>query len=267
MHELGVDLDTVRALVQTDLDSAIVRLTVPPESRDALVALMSLLVRRCYVADEAVVAAAGRAGIGLQEAVEAKLPDRGATMAGDFGEMLTALALATLEEREVLVVKRWRLGVGRNRSAPFSDVVQIQLPNWPDASPEDKLLCAEVKTKSTKAASTPIPKALADSTKDETARLAKTLVWLRERGIYEDLGSVEVAMVERFIDAVSHPTYERVFRAVAVICSDFVDAEIDGAELPEDESRLIVIDVDRLKDTYQEVYAAISSADLRVPQA
>lgn len=68
-------------------------------------------------------------------------------MAGDYGEIVTALYLASRAyPAEVLEPKMWRLKSRRTKASERSDVVQLRLPHWPTASDEDAITCAEVKT-------------------------------------------------------------------------------------------------------------------------
>ena len=81
----------------------------------------------------------------------------GSVMAGDYGEIVTALYLASsAHPAEVLEPKMWRLKSRRTKASEGSDVVQLRLPHWPTASDEDAITCAEVKTKSTNGKSTPV---------------------------------------------------------------------------------------------------------------
>ena len=71
-------------------------------------------------------------------------------MAGDFGEILVMLYHAALEQpTEILGPKKWRLKQDRTKPAPYSDVVHFVVPSWPQSSDQDRILCSEVKTKST----------------------------------------------------------------------------------------------------------------------
>lgn len=98
------------------------------------------------------------------EIVSSVLPDRGSVMAGDFGEILTSIfQAASLYPLEVLDPKKWRLKQDRNQPAPHSDVVQLVVPDWPTATSADRVICSEVKTKSTDGRSTPVASAVADS--------------------------------------------------------------------------------------------------------
>lgn len=115
-----------------------------------------------------------------------------------------------------------------------------------------------MKTKSTNGDSTPISSAIADCEKDRTSRLAKTLVWLKERALHEDLGSTTVAHLERFTKATDHPEAQKQFRAVAVVCASLVDDEL--ADAPEEEPTdhtVVVIAVPDLKQRYEDVFYAV----------
>jgi hypothetical protein len=68
-------------------------------------------------------------------------------MAGDYGEIVTALYLASRAyPAEVLEPKMWRLKSRRTKASERYDVVQLRLPHWPTASDEEAITCAEVKT-------------------------------------------------------------------------------------------------------------------------
>lgn len=112
--------------------------------------------------------------------------------------------------------------------------------------------------KSTNGASSPISAAMADCEKDRASRLAKTLVWLRERALNEDLGTTTIAHLERFINATDYPPAKKRFRAVAVICESLVDDELKEApdEAPADFT-VIIISIPDLKDLYESVFDAI----------
>jgi hypothetical protein len=120
------------------------------------------------------------------------------------------------------------------------------------------LLCAEVKTKSTDGTSTPIASAIADSEKDRLGRLAKTLVWLRERALVEDLGTTSLALIGRFLEATDHPPADKRFWAVAVVCTSILDAELsDAPEAKPDDYSVAVIGIPELKNRYEKVFEAV----------
>ncbi len=131
------------------------------------------------------------------------------------------------------------------------------MPNRPQASAADVVLCSEVKAKATAGGSTPIADAIADCKKDRTSRMSSTLVWLRERAMTTDLGDVDIPLLNRFINAVDNPPAAKRFRAVAVICNTFLDDELVAAPAdPDPEFTLVVIGVPDLRTTYTAVYAA-----------
>lgn len=221
--------------------------------------MLSVPVRRCYIDDALLEQRAQATGRPKSELTAAKLPNRGSTMAGDFGEILVLLYHAAVKpEAELIGPQKWRLKQDRTKSAPYSDVVHFVLTLWPQASTDDRILCSEVKTKSTAGDSTPISSAIADCEKDRTSRLAKTLAWLKERALHEDLGTTTIAHIERFTKATDHPEAQKHFYAVAVVCANLVDDELVDApdEEPVDHT-VVVIAVPNLKQRYEEVFDAV----------
>nr|WP_255207952.1 Hachiman antiphage defense system protein HamA [Myxococcus sp. AM009] len=222
----------------------------------------AIAVRRCYVTDQLLVERASQLGVPQSEVLATKIPDPGSTMAGDFGEILVLLLQATLLNPIAAVApKKWRLKQDRTKPAPHSDVLHFVLPHWPRASAEDVIICSEVKTKSTDGGSTPIASALKDSEKDRTSRLAKTLVWLRERAIGGDQCGVHLKQLNRFIEAVDAPPAERRFNAVAVVCSNLLDGELAAVPpvVPVGH-KLLIVSVHDLKCTYEAVFEAVRAS-------
>jgi hypothetical protein len=259
MRDLGLDLAEIRTFFVQEQDQSFVLIKVPAGATAAWAEALGVPARRCYLSDRSLFENAERTGRPPSEIVKAKIPDSGSVMAGDFGEILTALFLASQRHPiEVHDPKKWRLKQDRTKPAPYSDVVQFVLPQWPAPSSDDELICAEVKTKSTGGDSTPVASAIADSRKDREGRLIKTLVWLKERALGEDLGSVDLDQIERFIRATDFPPATHEFFAVAVISSNLLEDEIDSAEpLADDECTLVILSVPDLKANYEALYAAI----------
>jgi hypothetical protein len=118
-----------------------------------------------------------------------------------------------------------------------------------------------VKLKSTDGDSRPIHAAIEDSAKDRTSRLARTLAWLKERALLEDLGDVTIPHIDRFLNAIDNPPAAKRFRAVAVVCTSLVDAELaDAPTTVPSEYTVVVIAVPALKATYTSVFNAVKSS-------
>ncbi|WP_201263268.1 Hachiman antiphage defense system protein HamA [Mycobacterium avium] len=256
MRDLGLDPDALKKLFSNAQQSPYVVINVSAEFVAQLGPDLGTAFRRCYITDDAVSRRVAETKATQRDVIAVKIPDRGSVMAGDFGEILTSLVQAAEEHpTELLDPRKWRLKNDRTKAAPRSDVVQFVLPRWPDASSEDRLICSEVKTKSTASSNSPILQAIADSQKDSDGRLVKTLVWLRERALDTGLESVSIDQLNRFIEAIDHPPAEREFRAVAVVCDGLIKAELEGFELPDTEDRAVVIVVvPDLKQNYEAVY-------------
>jgi hypothetical protein len=258
MDELGLDAANVAAWFQQQHVQPCIVIGVDKAHATSWTAQLLDAVRRAYITDAAVVHHAAKHQVAQEVVIASKLPDPGSVMAGDFGEILVYVyQAAAAHPKKLFGPKKWRLKQDRTKAAPHSDVVQFHLPKWPSASTEDAILCSEVKTKSTASAADPIGEAIRDSAKDRTSRLARTLLWLRERAMTEELGAVQLSHLDRFINATEHPAANRHFFAVAVICSSLIQAELmKAASVDADGCSLIVLDVPNLKATYMAVFEA-----------
>lgn len=254
MRELGLDIDSLAGLFE--LSDCEKYLLAAVSGVAELAPQLGITVRRCYVSDEMLEHAHASTGMALRELVHAKLPDKGSVMSGEFGEILVSILQAVeAMPAEVLDPLKLRLKQDRTKPAPHSDVVQFQLPQWPETCTDDRVVCAEVKAKATRGQFHPITNAFAGSKMDREGRLNRTLLWLRQRALFETIGGVRREHLERFINAIDYPPARREFRAVAVISSDLLDAEL--GDVPEDdggEISLVLVSVPNLKETYEAIY-------------
>ena len=266
MNDLGLNLERIRAWFPHEQDAPYVLVRVSDDHAQGLSHALRVAVRRCYIPDSLLVDAAATRHVSQRELIAAKLPDPGSTMAGDFGEILVYLYQGTREHPVAPIgATKWRLKQDRTKPAPYSDVVHFVLPSWPDSSAEDVILCAEVKTKSTASAFRPIRAAIDDSLKDRTSRLAKTLVWLRERALTEDLGDVQLPHLARFLTATDHPAAQKRFCAVAVVSADLLEGELAAAPVEAPTTYTVaVISVPQLRAVYTSVFAAAIQATIAV---
>jgi len=265
--DLGFDFTGAAPWFPHEKASPYVLVRVSDEHAKSWADSLGLAVRRCYVSDAIINARATELGVDRSQIIAACLPGPGATMAGDFGEILVYFYQGAKElPVAALGPKKWRLKQDRTKPAPHSDVVHFVLPSWPKSSADDVLLCSEVKTKSTKGKFNPIKSAIDDGAKDRTSRLARTLVWLRERAMSESLDDIQLAHLERFINATDHPPAKKRFRAVAVVCKSLVEEELKHApETAVPEYTVVVIAVPDLKETYSAVFDAAMKAIPTVP--
>jgi hypothetical protein len=262
MNDLGLDLEHVRTWFSHEQEAPYVLVRVSNENAKGWADVLGIAVRRCYVTDAILSQSAAARGVAPLDIIAAKLPDAGSTMAGDFGEILVYLFQGGQQLPRIAIgATKWRLKQDRTKPAPHSDVVHLVLASWPTPSADDVIVCSEVKTKSTNSPSTPITSAIEDSLKDRTSRLTRTLVWLRERALTEDLGDIKLEHLDRFINATGHPEAQRRFRAVAVVSADLVDAELAHAPTATPaEYTVVVISVPDLHATYTSVFAAARQA-------
>lgn len=260
MNDLGLDLTHVRTWFRHAQDVPYVLIRLLPEDVATWPQTIASALRRCYITDAAVARAAAEHDVTAATIIASKLPDPGAIMSGDFGEILIYLYQGSREYHSTaLGATKWRLKQDRLAPAPKSDVVHIVVPMWPAASDDDTILCAEVKTKATAGTSTPIVSAIEDSAKDRVSRLAKTLVWLRDRAYTEDLGDLTLAHLQRFVNATEHPEARKHFCAAAVISSELLEHELTAAPTVEaPDYTVVVVSVPNLRETYTSVFAAVN---------
>jgi hypothetical protein len=199
MLDLGVDLALVRSWFPHLQETPYILIRVSREHAQTWADTLKVSIRRCYITDQILLGAADQNQITQAEVIAAKLPDPGATMSGDFGEIITYLYQGARQQpASALGVVKWRLKQDRTKPAPHSDVVHVVLPSWPTPTADDCVFCAEVKTKATAGNSTPIANAIEDSKKDRVSRLARTLEWLRERPLTESVGDFTLDQLEPY---------------------------------------------------------------------
>ncbi|SDK49307.1 hypothetical protein SAMN05428985_104230 [Nocardioides sp. YR527] len=262
---LGLDLAEMSTLLVETAQEHHLLVEVSTDSVDAWATRLGVPVRRCYFADEHLEARAA-AGIDAGALAGTYVPDNPSVMSGDFGEMLAAFYLAS-KQAEAIDPLKWRFKNDRNQSAPKSDVVRFSLPTWPAASGEDRIECAEVKSKASRGNSKPIASALKDSATDRGGRLDKTLNWLKELAIKGELTQLTVEQLERFItptDSV-HGPYSRDFKAIAVIDAKYVATETENIPGVPDQCTLIVLSVTDLMQIYTATFTeVVTSAETHV---
>jgi hypothetical protein len=210
----------------------------------------------CYVTKSHLRERRDSTGCTPGEILANRLPDTGSVMSGDFGEVLTLFFLAAERAENIHLVRKWRYKQDRLKATPHSDVVILHRAELDAASADDFVICAEAKQKATAGKFNPISKAVEGFRADKTGRLARTLVWLREKAI--DLETREsIKYIERFTTATNTP-YERFFKAVAVVDRELLDDELTREiDLPEQDEafEMVVLGISDLKRLYETVFS------------
>lgn len=218
----------------------------------------------CYISQEKLQERANHTGLTYSELIANKIPDKGSVMSGDFGEIFTLYFLDCQYEENLKLIKKWRYKQDRKKAAPHSDVILFNIEDLNNPSENDFVICAESKQKATSSLFDPITSAISGYESDRTGRLAKTLVWLKEKAIDEG-NQDDIALASRFADGLN-TTYSKLYKAVAVVDRDLLDDEITrDIDLPvrTDKFEVIVIGIDDLKVRYESVFErACSEADL-----
>lgn len=230
---------------------------IEAESNCHLQSFMSAIIPSCYISSEDLETQKNNTGLSAEEIIANKMPDPGSVMAGDFGEILTLYFLSGESTDPIKRVKKWRFKQDRTKAAPHTDVVLLFRADATCATVDDYVLCAEAKLKSTRSAFSPIENSIKGYESDKTGRLARTLVWLKEKAIdHENAESID--FVKRFTDESLNTSFRKRFRAVAVIERDYLDSElVKELNLPpqSDDFEVIVLGVNSLKDTYEYCFA------------
>ncbi|MFO3289592.1 Hachiman antiphage defense system protein HamA [Legionella pneumophila serogroup 1] len=219
---------------------------------------LSRLIPDCYISANVLATRVNETGFSASEILQNKLPDRGSVMAGDFGEILTLFYLSSERSEPVKKIRKWRYKQDRTKAAPHSDVVILHRNYVDKASKSDFVICAEAKVKSTQSSFCPIEKSIEGYNSDRTGRLARTLVWLKEKAIdQEDSESIEY--IKRFTDDLLSTEFKKNYRAVAIIDRNFLDQELQKSlELPtqSEEFEVIVIGITNLKQLYEQSFSS-----------
>lgn len=207
----------------------------------------------CYIPANTLATRVNKTGLSASEILKNKLPDPGSVMAGDFGEILTLFYLAGERDESVRKLKKWQFKQDRTKAAPHSDVVILYRKYSDKASKSDFVICAEAKLKSTQSNFCPIEKSVEGYNSDKTGRLARTLVWLKEKAIDHE-NPEDIAYIERFADGLLNVGFKKNYRAVAIIDRNFLDQELQKPlDLPaqSEEFEVIVIGITDLKNLYE----------------
>jgi len=262
MDDLNFQIEQILPWFTHEHEAPYVLVRVTADHANAWAQTLGIAVRRCYITDELLQSRAEALGVSREDILASKLPDAGSTMSGDFGEIIVYFYQSAKEHPNTTFgPKKWRLKQDRTKPAPLSDVVHFHLPQWPTATANDAILCSEVKTKSTDSNFNPIARAIEDCAKDRTSRLAKTLLWLRARAMGETLGDVEIAHLNRFINATDFPTAQKRFRAVAVVCANLLEGELPNApQVISPDYTVVIISVPQLQQTYTAMFDAVRAS-------
>jgi len=238
-------------------DAIDVRAHVLPKDKTALLEdFLVANIPNCYITDQNIAARMVDTGLSASQILQNQVPDRGSVMAGDFGEVTTLFFLGSERDETINNIMKWQYKQDRNKAAPHSDVVILYRENSKKTSVNDFVICAEAKLKSTKSNFSPIERSIEGYKSDKTGRLARTLVWLKEKEINHG-NADSIAFVERFTDKHLDTEYSKYFRAVGIIDRAFIDDELSKAiELPDqsEDFEIIVLGISNLKDLYERTF-------------
>ena len=211
--------------------------------------------RNCYITDKGLDELSKDRGITKSEFLEKYiLPDEPVIKSGDFGELLCYHAVVENFENKGLVLfapQKWQWKDSRNVAAPGADAILFYIANPKKPTKKDILVTIESKMKSVTSKAHRIQDAIDGATKDKKTRMAKTLSWLEEK--YAKHGEEDKRkLVERFKDPATYGDFEKIFKAIAIIDSNFETDEISKAFINTEKVSVIVFSVEDLKKSYEE---------------
>jgi hypothetical protein len=219
--------------------------------------------RNCYIIDAELDERALENKISKADFLEKHvLPDVGNIKSGDFGEMVSwyfVTAHYSNKGLDLISPKKWLWKEDRNKATPYTDVVAFYFPDTNKPSANDFIVSVESKMKATPRKAHRVQDAIDGANKDKLSRLTKTLLWLETK--YSRIGDMEnKKVVQRYLDPVKNGTYEKIFKAIAII-----DKSLSGFEMSEpvtkgDNIKILLIVITNLKDIYEENYIQIKGS-------
>jgi hypothetical protein len=210
--------------------------------------------RKYYILDSELAEKSEEIGIGKSEFLEQYvLPSVGKIKSGDFGEIFSCFFVKEhyAQKGFILVCPRkfiWKMD--RDKAMPFTDVVGFYREDIAKASSNDFIVSVESKMKATYSPANRIQEAIDGAQTDRTTRLAKTLIWLKQK--YAREGNVEMhKFTVRYSDPVYQGTYNKIYKAFTIVDSKFEKTEIERPVNNNDGITIIVISMDNLKNIYE----------------
>lgn len=212
------------------------------------------LFLNCYASPEKI-GKATQSGIARKDVIGTYIPDKPNIMSGEFGEILSFHIIKEKYAKfSPYAPLKWRYKESKNSPSHKTDFILI----CHDRS-SNFIVAAECKAKATRQTKNPIIEAIEGMKKDVLTRLADTLVWLKDRAIQG--GNAEsVNKLQKLLDPVAYGSYEKKFKAIAIIDKDlFVEplhTQKDIADLNFD-FELIAIVIPSLKKNYETIFKKI----------
>ncbi len=211
--------------------------------------------RKCYITDKALDELSKERKISKSEFLEKYiLPDEPVIKSGDFGEILCFHAVIENFENKGLVLfapRKWHWKDSRNKAAPGADAILFHVANLKKPTKKDILVTIESKMKAVNSKEHRIQDAIDGATTDKLTRMAKTLSWLEEK--YAKHGAENKRqLVERFKDPATFGDYQKHFKAIAIMDSNFEADETGKAVNNIQGVTVIVFSIEELKKAYED---------------
>lgn len=224
---------------------------------DKFLSAITVPFRKCYITDKELEDKSVKSKISKKEMLEKTiLPDKGNIRSGDFGEIFGRFLILSYYKGKGYVLfspKKWLWKEDRNKPSSGTDVVAFYCPDPENSSVEDFIVSLESKMEATPSTTNRIQDAIDGAKRDKLSRLAKTLVWMKEK--YTRNGDPDnTKLVERYLTPVEGKTFNKIFKALAILDTKYLDDEI--SEPLENTEKIIVIiaTMENLKSIYEATY-------------
>ncbi len=147
--------------------------------------------------------------------------------------------------------RKWHWKDSRNKAAPGADAILFHVANLKKPTKKDILVTIESKMKAVNSKEHRIQDAIDGATTDKLTRMAKTLSWLEEK--YAKHGAENKRqLVERFKDPATFGDYQKHFKAIAIMDSNFEADETGKAVNNIQGVTVIVFSIEELKKAYED---------------
>ncbi|WP_141529482.1 Hachiman antiphage defense system protein HamA [Bacillus sp. AFS001701] len=233
---------------------------IKPDELENFLEKLPLHFRKCYITDEDLINSVNELSLHYSDLLkDYYLPNPGNVMSGEFGEILSYFIL---NEYYLPILlngpRKWLWKDDRNQAVQKTDVMLFHKEDSP--SKKDLLVSAEIKAKATKNKQyDPVYNAVEGAYDDYLRRLGVSLNWLKAKYV-KARNLSEIKDLERFLDPVTYGEYTKHFKAIVVIDTELIEAElVRERELKEFNAdfEIIFISINNLKSAYESTYEKI----------
>lgn len=201
--------------------------------------------RLCYISDEELEDISSKNEMKKSDFLKQfVLPDKGNIKSGDFGEIFSFhTVIEHFRNKGIKLIGPYKwMWKDRNKAAQYSDALLFG-----NNGTNDLIVTIESKMKATPSDEHRIQDAIDGSVDDKLTRMSKTLFWLQEK--YARLGDVNNRkLAERYAYPSKYGAYDKVYKAIAIVDTDFEKQESDKEFTNNDDIIVLLFSINELKN-------------------